>query len=176
MIFKKFWKRTIIGSSIFTSVLGTGLSTSLLSHKTETNNTKFGNTVNYHQEINQNTEKVKDTIKKTSRSDLFKILNNFSNYELEKPSLKLATSVVRTKDDNLNEQYAIGNLSATEKNKIIDLIYQIGSGIILISDLVKKAEKTTHNDLDKLISKIITDVNSNENQQNLEIGKQKNIY
>lgn len=173
MIFKKFWKRTVIGSSIFTSVLATGLSTSLLSHKNETNNTKFGNTVNYHQEINQNTEKVKDTIKKTSRSDLFKILNNFSNYESEKPSLKLATSVVRTKDDNLNEQYAIGNLSATEKNKIIDLIYQIGSGIILISDLVKKAEKTTHNDLDKLISKIITDVNSNENQQNLEIGKQK---
>lgn len=173
---KKFWKKAIIGSSIFTSILATGLSTGLVSHSNKSENQTVSNAIDYHEEINKNTEQVKQTIQKTPRSDLLEMLDSFSNNNSEKSSLKLATATVQTKDEKHNEQYEINNLSTAEKNKIVDLVFQIGSGTILINDLVKKAEENSHNDLNQLISKSIINSNSNNNKQNLDSKTTKKYF
>lgn len=159
VIFKKFSKKAIIGSSVFVSVLATGLSTGLLSHTTKTEKQTVSNAIDYHEEINKNTEQVKQTIQKTPRNDLLKMLDGFSNHNSDKSSLKSATATVQTKDEKYNEQYAINNLSITEKNKIVDLTYKIGSGAIAISDLIQKAEKAKHADLNQLIAQTTNDDN-----------------
>lgn len=119
MILKKFWKKAIIGSSIFTSILATGLSTGLVSHSNKSENQTVSNAIDYHEEINKNTEQVKQTIQKTPRSDLLEMLDSFSNNNSEKSSLKLATATVQTKDEKHNEQYEINNLSTAEKIKLL---------------------------------------------------------
>lgn len=172
MIFKKFWKKCLIGSSVFVSVLATGLSTGLLSHTTKTEKQIVDNNIDYHQEISKNTEQVKQTIQKTPRNDLLKMLDGFNNDKF------LLKSAVITSDQNNqvpNDNYSINNLSTSEKNKIVDLTYQIGSGTITISDLIQKAEEAKRADLNQLIIQATNDDKNLDSKQALEL-KNKSTY